>query len=84
MTVFVKPDLLIVSTFHGVTCHVTMVSFKLCVTETTITMRHVIYHNRYKACGSTSFLFKKKGSMYIIVFLKYKPTNLKALLIKYR
>jgi len=60
-----------------------MVSFKLCVTETATTMRHVIYHNRYKACGATPFLFKKKGSMYITLFLNQKPINLKALQIKY-
>jgi len=52
-----------------------MVSFKLCVTETPITLRHVIYHNRYKASGATTFLFKNKGSMYIIVFLTPSHTQ---------
>jgi len=61
-----------------------MVSFKLYVIENTVTLRHVIYHNRYKAYGGTPFLFKKMGSTYIIVFLNYKPINLKALQIKYR
>lgn len=54
-----------------------MVNFKLHVTETTVTLKHVIYHNRYKACGVTPFLFKKKGQYVHCFFLKLQTYKFK-------